>query len=188
MRLGSVFTKSFWTVERILEALAVISSFLYTFLYIQGIEWCWFFAFVGAALFTFLCFRKKLLAESFLQAFYVAMAVYGYLNMDAEWTMTTWSWQSHLVLIGIGSVGMLLSYFGLKKFSDAKLPLEDSFTTVFSLIATCVMVNYVHENYLYWIVIDAVSVHLYWKRELYFGSMLYVAYTALVTAGYFGWM
>ena len=83
---------------------------------------------------------------------------------------------------------MILSFLFLKKYSKAKMPLEDSFTTVFSIIATLVMVNYVHENYLYWMVIDAVSVHLYWKRELYFGSLLYVVYTALVTAGYFGWM
>lgn len=80
---------------------------------------------------------------------------------------------------------MFLTAFGLKKFTKTKLALEDSFTTVFSLIATWVMVNYVHENYLYWIVIDAVSVHLYWKRKLYFGSALFVVYTVLVTLGYF---
>lgn len=83
---------------------------------------------------------------------------------------------------------MLGCFLLLKKFSDAEMPLEDSFTTVFSLVATWVMVNYVHENYLYWIIIDAVSIHLYWKRELYFGSALFIIYTIMVTAGYFGWM
>lgn len=188
MEISSVFTKLFWNTKRILEVLAVISSFLYTFLYIQGAAWCWLFAFVGATLFAFLCYRKRLLAESVLQVFYVGMAAYGYLNMDSEWIMTTWNLPTHLGLLGLGTIGMALSLFGLKKFSDAKMPLEDSFTTVFSLVATWIMVNYVHENYLYWIVIDAVSVHLYWKRELYFGSFLFLAYTIMATAGYFCWI
>lgn len=183
-----IFERKFWSTDRILEVVAVICSFLYTFLYIKGSAWCWLFAFIGSALFTYLCYARKILAESFLQFFYVLMAVYGYLTMESEWQTNVWSWQSHAIWLGIGTIGMFLTAFALKKFTKTKMPLEDSFTTVFSLIATWVMVNYVHENYLYWIVIDAVSVHLYWKRKLYFGSALFVAYTILVTAGYFGWM
>lgn len=116
------------------------------------------------------------------------MAVYGYVNMDSEWKNNTWNWQTHAIWLIFGIIGMLVLTLILKKFTKAKMPLEDSFTTVFSLVATWVMVNYVHENYLYWMVIDLVSIHLYWKRKLYFGSALFVAYTILVTAGYFGWM
>lgn len=118
----------------------------------------------------------------------MAMAVYGYLTMEGEWQSNVWNWQLHAKWIATGVLGTLISAFSLLKFTDTKMPLEDSFTTVFSLIATWVMVNYVHENYLYWIVIDAVSVHLYWKRKLYFGAILFAIYTGMVTAGYFGWM
>ena len=183
-----LFSKNFWTTDRIIEAVAVISSFLYTFLYIKGNVWCWLFAFIGAVLFAYLCYARKIFAESFLQLFYVVMAVYGYINMEAEWQTNVWSWQTHALWIAVGTVGMFTSAFILQKFTTTKMPIEDSFTTVFSLIATWVMVNYVHENYLYWMVIDVVSIHLYWKRKLYFGSALFVAYTILVTAGYFGWM
>lgn len=183
-----LFDRKFWTTDRIIEVIAVISSFLYTFLYIKGSAWCWLFAFIGSGLFTYLCFARKILAESFLQFFYVLMAVYGYITMENEWQNNVWSWQTHAILLAIGTVGTFAIAFILTKFTKAKMPLEDSFTTVFSLIATWVMVNYVHENYLYWMVIDAVSIHLYWKRKLYFGSALFVAYTILVTAGYFGWV
>jgi nicotinamide mononucleotide transporter len=188
MSIDKLISKEFWTVDRLAESVAVISSFLYTFLYIKVSPWCWLFALVGAIIFTYLCYAKRILAESFLQFFYVVMAIYGYLTMNTEWQMTSWNWQTHMALIGLGVIGMMLSYFGLKKYTAAKMPLEDSFTTIFSLIATWIMVNYVHENYLYWIVIDAVSVHLYWKREMYFGSLLFAAYSLMVTAGYFGWM
>lgn len=183
-----LFSKDFWTAERWAESVAVISSLLYTFLYIKGSAWCWIFAFVGAAIFTYLCYARRILAESFLQFFYVVMAIYGFLNMNEHWQMTSWDWPTHLALISLGLFGMMASFFVLKRFTDAVMPLEDSFTTVFSLMATWAMVNYVHENYLYWIVIDAVSVHLYWKRRLYFASGLFVIYTLMVTAAYFGWM
>lgn len=188
MDLSKILSGSFWTFDRILEIAAVSSSFLYTLLYIQGQPICWAFALVGAAIFVWLCWKKQIIAESLLQLFYVAMAIYGYLKMDAEWSLEHWELSTHLTLILIGIFGMNLSYGLLKKFTKSKMALEDSFTTVFSIIATWVMVNYVHENYLYWMVIDAVSIHLYWKRQLYFGSILYAAYTIMVTAGYFGWM
>ena len=176
-----------WNRDKFLEILAVICSFLYTFLYINGHPICWLFAFVGAAIFVHLCYRKKLIAECGLQLFYLVMAVYGYINMDAKWQLNSWPISKHLLLLGFGSVGMVALAMTLSKYTKAKMPWEDAFTTIFSVIATWVMVNYVHENYLYWIIIDAVSVHLYWKRELYFGSTLYVVYTIMVTAGYFGW-
>jgi len=174
--------------EKLAEIIAVAFSFLYTFLYIKGNPWCWAFAFVGSAIFVVLCFKKKLLAESALQVFYVLMAIYGFATMGQTWQANTWDWGEHLMLIGLGAILMFSMAYLLKKFTSAVLPLEDSFTTAFSLVATWVMVNYVPENYLYWIVIDAVSVHLYWKREMYFGSALYVVYTLMVTAAYFGWM
>jgi len=171
-----------------LELIAVVFSFLYTYLYIKGSAWCWLFAFTGSALFTYLCYVRKILAESFLQFFYVMMAIYGYFTMEDEWTTNVWPWETHAVWILVGTMAMLVSAFLLKRYTNAQLALEDSFTTAFSLVATWVMVNYVHENHLYWMVIDAVSVHLYWKRKLYFGSALFVVYTILVTAGYFRWM
>ncbi|MGB0369056.1 MAG: nicotinamide mononucleotide transporter, partial [Flavobacteriales bacterium] len=97
--VNQIFSKQFWTAERIIEILAVISSFLYTFLYIKGNPLCWFFAFTGAVLFTYLCYVRKILAESFLQFIYVLMAVYGYLNIDAEWQINVWSWQQHAIWI-----------------------------------------------------------------------------------------
>lgn len=177
-----------WDRNRFLELLAVLFSFLYTLLYIKGFAICWLFAFAGSGIFAYLCYQRKILAESGLQVFYVGMAICGYLNMNEEWQLNSWPIITHGYLILLGAFGMFGLYWILSKHTDSKLPLEDSFTTVFSVIATWVMVNYIHENYLYWIVIDAVSVHLYWKRKLYFGSALYVVYTAMVIAGYFGWM
>jgi nicotinamide mononucleotide transporter len=88
-------------------------------------------------------------------------------------------------------MGILLSLtagYGLKKYSDAALPWLDSFTTVFSIIATALMVSLFPENWLYWIAIDAVSVYLYLKRGLKITALLFVFYTLLAINGYLTWI
>jgi nicotinamide mononucleotide transporter len=151
----------------------------------MGNPWCWMFALAGSGIFVYLCFTTRIYAESALHVFYVLMAIYGYLHMDSDWTRQEWNWGQHMLLILIGAILSVALYYVLTRFTSAMLPLTDAFTTAFSLVATWAMVNYVHENYLYWIVIDAVSVYLYWKRHLYFGAALYAVYCVLVTCAYF---
>lgn len=175
---------------RIIEGFAVVFNLLYTLLYIRESALCWPFAFVGSILFVFLCFKKKLLAETALQVFYVLFAVYGYVSMGASWEEHSWLLSTHLGLIFSGAILCLISWQLLKRLTQAELPLLDSFTTIFSLIATWVMVNFVHENWLYWIIIDFVSIYLYAKRGMYFGALLFVIYLLLAINGYWnlGWV
>jgi nicotinamide mononucleotide transporter len=44
------------------------------------------------------------------------------------------------------------------------------------------------ENWLYWIVIDVVSIYLYYNRELHLTSLLFLAYTIIAIFGYFMWL
>jgi nicotinamide mononucleotide transporter len=50
------------------------------------------------------------------------------------------------------------------------------------------MVSLFPENWLYWIVIDAVSVYLYLQRGLKLTALLFVVYTLLAINGYLTWI
>ena len=168
-----------------MEAAAVVLSLLYTLLYLRGaIPGCYYAAFGGALLFMFLCYRKKIYAESFLQLFYLGMAVYGYLNTDEYWEVTHWTFSEHIPYLAGSSLLTVLVGLYLKRKTDAKRPFIDAFTTVFSIGATWLMVNYVHENWLYWIVIDAVSIFLYASRKMYLGALLFVLYLLMAIDGF----
>jgi len=78
--------------------------------------------------------------------------------------------------------------FYFSTYTDAAMPLVDSFTTVFSLFATYMVVKKVLENWIYWIVIDAVSVYLYHSRELEQTALLFIVYTIIAVFGYFAWL
>ena len=187
--MGNFDTRELAAVEkqkhRTIEAISVVSSLAFTVLYQLQSDWCWLFAVIGPAGFSYLCYRYNLLAESLLQAFYVIMAIYGFVQRNEEWQIQVWSVPHHLIWLGIGTIGMLCSVLLLKKYTSSSMPVLDSFTTVFSFVGTWIMVNYVHENWLYWIIIDAVSVYMYFKRGLVMGAGLFVIYTLLAVLGYF---
>ena len=43
------------------------------------------------------------------------------------------------------------------------------------------------ENWLYWFVIDGVSIYLYVNRELYLTALLFTGYLVLIVIGYLSW-
>ena len=44
------------------------------------------------------------------------------------------------------------------------------------------------ENWIYWFVIDAISIPLYIDRGLYLTAILFVMYLVIVVFGYFAWI
>lgn len=169
-----------------LEAVAVITSVMYTWMYLKGIlPEAFIFAAVGAAAFTYLCYEKKIYAETALQIFYIGFAVYGFfLNQYMEEPMV-WDEAMHIKWLSLNATLTFALGFYLKSKTESKLPFLDAFTTVFSLGATWMMINLIHENWLYWIVIDTVAIALYFKRGLKFGALLYILYLLLAIDGYF---
>ena len=129
-----------------------------------------------------------------LYAFYVAMAVYGWLkwkregNGQSDLPISSWSFRIHsaavsiIVFLTIG-IGYLLS-----QYSDAAFPYVDSLTTFAAIWATFLVARKVLENWWYWLVIDAVSVLIYWARDLELTAMLFVIYILLIPVGLIQWL
>lgn len=161
-------------------------SAVYTFLYLKGVvPVCFIPAFLGSLIYVILCWKRKIYAESFLYLFYVAMAIIGYFSLMPEVFASKWSISAHFLVISIGAISTFISGFLLRKYSDAATPYLDSFTTIFSLIATWMMVAFIHENWLYWIVIDSLAIVLYAKRRMWITVLLFALYLLMAIDGYF---
>jgi len=168
-----------------LEVLAVIFNLLFTFFYLRSNPWCYAFGIAGPLLFLLLCYRKQLYAEQLLQVVYVALAIYGLLALTPDWNKAGWAITTHLWLLLGGTLGTAASGLILKRFTRAKLPLLDSATTVFAIIATWVMMNYVHENWLYFIGVNTMSIFLYARRGMWIGATMFFIYLIMAIDGYF---
>jgi nicotinamide mononucleotide transporter len=171
--------------EKAIEIIAVLANLAYTYLYLNENAWCFFFGILGPLLFLFLAWTKKIYADAALQVFYVAITIYGLFQLNEVWTKNHWPITTHLGFIMTGIAVALISGFILKRKTDAALPFLDSFTTVFAMVATWMMMNFVHENWLYFIVVNIASILLFSMRKLYLGAFMFVVYLMMAIDGYF---
>jgi nicotinamide mononucleotide transporter len=177
----------------LIEAVAVTCSIIYLLLAANENIWCWLFAGVSVLLYLIICIRYRLYAESALQVFYLIMALYGWWQWRKKppradkRPIVIWRNHFHLALVVSGFIMTIgLGYF-LQTQTDALLPYIDSFTTVFSLGATYMVTKKILENWLYWIIIDSVGIYLYFQRELYLTSILFIIYIIIALFGFVQW-
>jgi nicotinamide mononucleotide transporter len=75
----------------------------------------------------------------------------------------------------------------LSRFTDSPVPEWDSFLTSLSIIATWMLARKIYEHWLLWIVVNTVSVILYFTRGLYPTVVLYAIYAAMSFIGLKAW-
>jgi nicotinamide mononucleotide transporter len=95
--------------------------------------------------------------------------------------------RQHLIALLLIALLTFISGYLLNSGTDAQLPYLDSFTTWGSVVTTFMVARKVLENWIYWLVIDSVSIYLYIDRELYFTSMLFAVYIVIIFFGWFSW-
>jgi nicotinamide mononucleotide transporter len=175
------------------EAIAVVCAVLYLLLAIRENIWCWFFAGISTALYVWLFMDARLYMESFLNVFYFGMAIYGWrvwlAGRDAghEMPVTTWPLRIHTAAIGMIAVLVLISGTMLTRYTEAAFPYVDSATTFAAIWATFLVARKVLENWWYWLAIDAVSIYIYWSRDLELTALLFVVYVAMIPFGLISW-
>lgn len=188
--ITQIFANLYFYRSIIIESIAVLFSILYAILAVKENIWCWGAALISVSLYIYICFSAQLYPETGLQVFYFIMAIIGYYmwNKENKEEIKEWSEIKHLLIILLGAILTFFMGFYFSTYTNSHMPIIDSFTTVFSIIATYMVIKKVLGNWLYWIVIDAVSVYLYFNRDLHLTSLLFIAYTIIAIFGYFSWM
>ena len=176
------------------ELAAVVLGVAYLLLAMRESLWCWYAAFVSTAIFLFIFWQVNLFMESALQIYYLAMAVFGWWQWQqgsrasGQLEISRWSRRQHFYAIGSVLLISLISGGLLAQYTDAALPFLDSFTTWGSVVTTWMVARKVLENWLYWLVIDGISIFLYLDRSLYLTALLFMAYLVIAVFGYRTWL
>jgi nicotinamide mononucleotide transporter len=174
------------------EWLAVLSSLIYVILISYKHISAWLFAIISSALYIYVCFQGQLYLESLLNGFFLLMGVYGWFlwskeKSEAAYKIIKWTKKAHFLNIGVSLIFVAVIGFIFDTYTNQANPYTDSFAAIFSLVATFMVTKKVLENWIYWIIIDAVSVYLFASRELYMTSILFLLYTGIAIFGYFKW-
>jgi nicotinamide mononucleotide transporter len=187
VQLDAAWRSTSW-IEIVAAALAVV----YLLLAIRQQIGCWAAAFISSCLYVWVMFGARLYMESVLNAFYAAMAVYGY----RQWTrgrggrrleVSRWP-ASHNCLGLLAVIGMsMVSSFFLRRFTPAAWTFVDSMAAWGSVFATFLVARKVYENWHWWLVIDSLSMWLYYTRGLYVTMLLFGLYLLLIIEGMREW-
>lgn len=176
------------------EVAAVILGVAYLLLAMRESLWCWYAAFISTAIFLVLFWDVGLLMESGLQIYYLLMAIYGWWQWQqgsegkTELSISSWRPRQHIIALLVVVLASVASGALLEQFTGAALPYLDSFTTWGSILTTWMVARKILENWLYWLLIDSVSIYLYLDRELYLTALLFAAYLIIVLFGYRKWL
>ena len=177
------------------EMIAVFLSVTYLLLAIKQNLWCWVAAFISTLIYTILFFDALLLMDSTLNIFYLVMAIYGWyswkygngINKNEELEITTYGLAKNLKIIGILIIVSLILGYIMANYTRADFAYLDTFTTVFAVFTTYTLTKKVLENWLYWIVIDSVSIYIYINKGFYLTAVLFAFYTVLAFIAYNNW-
>lgn len=155
--------------------------------------WNWPLGIANNLVFILLFYRTGLYADVGLQAFYVAISIYGW-----------WSWlhggRDHgaltvsripplpavLLVLAVAATTAALAWL-LRHFTNSTVPVLDSLITALSLAAQFMMTRKWLENWLVWIAANCISVGLLIYKGLYVTSGLYMVYQVLCVLGWVAW-
>jgi len=169
-------------------------SLLYLWLASHKSQWCWPAAFISTAIYTAIFWHVSLVSESALNFYYMLMAIFGWwswrrnlASADDQLTVTRKPIRWHLNAIISCTVLALVIGFFTNNYTHADFAYLDAATTVFAVFATWLLTQRVLENWLYWIVIDIVSIYLYQQKGLMLTSVLMMIYSVFAIYGWWSW-
>ncbi|WMN58321.1 nicotinamide riboside transporter PnuC [Pseudoalteromonas xiamenensis] len=174
------------------EYIAVFFSVVYLLFAIKENSWCWPAAFASTLIYTLLYWNGALLMESLLNVYYMVMAIVGWYwwknpKQQAPLEIQSWSLEKHTVVIVCTGVATLVFGYFMDNYTRAEMAYLDSFTTCFAIVTTYLVAQKVLENWLYWVVIDAASMYLYYAKGYYPTLALFVFYTLMAMWGFKTW-
>lgn len=183
-----------WLSHNYIEVIGSIAGLVYIYFSIKQLIWLWPLGILTSLLYFFIFFEAKFYADMALQLYYIYISIYGWnywsknkTNNEEKVPVITSSLKEWIVFVLLTIIFSVIIGIGLDNFTDSPLPYWDAFTTAGSIIATWMLARKYLEQWLFWIIIDFVSMGAYIYKNLYPTSILFGIYTVMAGIGYLNW-
>ncbi len=183
----------------ILQITGIVLGLLYLWLEYKADIRLWIVGLVMPMVHGTLYFEKGLYADFSMQLYYVLAGLYGWLmwcknaarhedNTQQSIDIAHTPWRIVPALVGVYAVAHVGIYFFLTELTNSTVPFWDSCSTALCIVAMWMLSRKYVEQWLVWLVVDAISVGLYVYKGIPFTAGLYLLYCGLAVAGYLRWL
>jgi nicotinamide mononucleotide transporter len=155
----------------------------------------WSTGIAGCILFVLVFARNQLYADATLQLFFIATSLIGWWHWyhpgvpaQTNERLITKAKAHTVAWMTVAAIIVTLIYGGLlHRFTNAYLPYVDSSVLALSVIAQCLLMQRKMETWPFWLVVNTISVALYFSRGLVVTAVLYAAYWVNACYGWWRW-
>jgi nicotinamide mononucleotide transporter len=170
------------------ELSAVILGFAYLILISFSQRIAWIFGILSSAIYVYMAFIGAIYLQAGLQFVYVVLGVFGFINWgkSTETKLKIWAHQKHF-LVGIPTLVFALTLGFVFSKTSQKLPYLDAFISAFAILATYLTTKSILENWLYWIVLNLLSMYLWFEQGLKLTVFLFGINTLMAVFGFILW-
>lgn len=176
-----------------LELFDLIIGLLYLYLEYKANIWLWPVGVIMPIVYIVIFYQNKFYADMTFNVYYLFASIYGWYVWAKSLEKTDQGLISHLPKRYIaGLIATFVAIFAviaflLINFTDSEVPYGDSFTTTLSILAMWMLAHKHIEQWLLWIVVNAVTAVLYYSKELNITVVLFVVNFFVSILGYMKW-
>lgn len=181
-----------------IEALGFCIGLLYLWWEYRADAKVWIASVVMPAVSVWIYYSKGLYADFAINIYYLVIAVYGFVmwtrggqrssGKSIPRAITHASVRVWAGVIACSGTLWWLLWWLLTTFTDSTVPLADAFTTALSIVGLWMLARKYAEQWLVWMVVDAVCTYLYFYKGIPLYGTLYAAYTVIAAFGYRKWL
>lgn len=181
-----------------LDILTTVLGLLYIWLEYRASIALWVVGIIMPALDIYLYWTHGLYGDAGMAVYYTVAAIYGYVawkfwkgsdsgQHTADMPITHMPFRLYLPTTAFFFAAWAATYFVLITWTNSTVPLLDSFTNALSFVGLWALARKYVEQWIFWIIVDAVCCYLYIGKGIPFKATLYGLYVIIAISGYFKW-
>lgn len=185
------------TLWNIVEYFGVLTGLIYLYLEYHQKKSMWIVSIINALTYIFVYAYAKIYADMLFYIFNVAISIYGLRlwrkSLDGKIRSDNTIEYQHInllqasTLIFFACTLFLCITLILIHYTDSPVPILDGLITALSIIGTWMTARRFIEHWLVWTTVNAISVPLFFMRDIIPTAILFTIYTIVSIIGYFWW-
>ena len=184
-------------IEHDLDIFTTVLGLLYIWLEYRAHIALWIVGIIMPALDIYLYYSHGLYGDAGMAGYYTVAAIYGYAmwkfgkkksqGKSQEMPITHVRPVLYMNMLATLLVLWAVTYYVLEHWTNSTVPILDAFTNALSFVGLWALAHKYVEQWICWIVVDAICTYLYIVKGIPFKAFLYGLYVVIAILGYRKW-